>query len=131
MKIAVITDDGKTICKHFGRARHYLVVIIEDGKVTGREMRDKMGHMHFSSAAHAEQPGVQHGMDDASHQKHVSMTEVIADCQVVIGGGMGMGAVRSLESLGIQIILTDIDDIEEMLAAHINGTLVNRSDLAH
>ena len=36
MKIAAVTDDGKTISAHFGRARYYVVVTVEDGKVTER-----------------------------------------------------------------------------------------------
>jgi len=31
MKIAVITDDGKTISQHFGRSPYYLVLTIEEG----------------------------------------------------------------------------------------------------
>ena len=49
MKIAVITDDGKTISQHFGRALHYQVLTIEEGKVVDREMRDKLGHSQFSA----------------------------------------------------------------------------------
>ena len=30
MKIAVVTDDGKTICQHFGRALYYAVVTVEN-----------------------------------------------------------------------------------------------------
>ncbi len=48
MRIAVITDDGQTISQHFGRALHYLVVTIEEGKITQRELRDKVGHQHFA-----------------------------------------------------------------------------------
>ena len=52
MKIAVITDDGKTISQHFGRAPYYLVLTIEEGKIVSREMRDKMGHNQFSAQPH-------------------------------------------------------------------------------
>jgi len=31
LKIAVITEDGKTISKHFGRAPYYMIVTIENG----------------------------------------------------------------------------------------------------
>ncbi len=72
MKIAVITDDGKTISQHFGRAPYYLVLTIEEGKIVNREMRDKMGHNQFHEEAHAEDAqGAGHGMDSASHNKHV------------------------------------------------------------
>ena len=36
MKIAVITDDERTISQHFGRAPYYVVVTIEDGKIVDR-----------------------------------------------------------------------------------------------
>jgi predicted Fe-Mo cluster-binding NifX family protein len=52
MKIAVITDDGQTISQHFGRAAHYLVLPVEDGWITGRELRDKLGHQQFASETH-------------------------------------------------------------------------------
>jgi predicted Fe-Mo cluster-binding NifX family protein len=64
MKIAVITDDGKTISQHFGRAPYYLVLTIEEGKIVNREMRDKMGHNQFASQEHAEAPNAAgHGTD--------------------------------------------------------------------
>ena len=44
MKIAVVTDDERTISRHFGRAPYYLVVTIDAGKVIGRELRDKANH---------------------------------------------------------------------------------------
>jgi predicted Fe-Mo cluster-binding NifX family protein len=57
MKIAVVTDDGKMISQHFGRAVHYLVLTVEDGKITRRELRDKPGHHQFAAgAAHEHGP---------------------------------------------------------------------------
>ena len=46
MRIAAVTEDGITISQHFGRAPYYLVVTVENGKIVGRERRDKMGHAH-------------------------------------------------------------------------------------
>ena len=48
MKIAVVTDDGKTICQHFGRASYYLVATVGNGRVTATELREKPGHRQFS-----------------------------------------------------------------------------------
>ena len=39
MKVAAITDDGKNISLHFGRAQYYLVVTVEDGVIVDRELR--------------------------------------------------------------------------------------------
>ena len=49
MKIAAITDDGKTISQHFGRAPYYVVVTVEEGKIANFELRDKLGHARFQA----------------------------------------------------------------------------------
>ncbi len=132
MKIAVITDDGKTISQHFGRAPYYLVLTIEEGKVVSREMRDKMGHNQFSTQPHAEEPhGAGHGTDPASHDKHASMAETIADCKALLCGGMGMGAYESMRRLNIQPVVTELSDIEAAVQAFIDGKLIDHTELLH
>jgi predicted Fe-Mo cluster-binding NifX family protein len=56
MKIAIISDDGKTISAHFGRAQYYLVIAIENNKETHPEIRPKMGHAQFSGEPHEHDP---------------------------------------------------------------------------
>ena len=132
MKIAAITDDGKTISQHFGRARYYLVFTVEEGRILQQEMRDKAGHHSF-----APQPGDEHhasgshGFDPASRSRHAQMLGVIADCQAVLAGGMGLGMQRNLEEVGIRPLLTDVEDIEEAVHAFVEGRLAVRPDLAH
>lgn len=132
MKIAVITEDGKTISQHFGRARYYLVLTIEEGKIVGREMRDKMGHNQFSTQPHAEgAQGAGHGLDSASHDKHVSMAEAIADCKALLCGGMGMGAYDSMRRLNIQPVVTELRDIDAAAQAFVDGKLIDHTELLH
>ena len=131
MKIAVITDDGKTISQHFGRAPYYMVLTIEDGKIAGREMRDKLGHNNFSSEQHEEHHGQSHGMDAASHDRHAQMAEAIADCQVLLCGGMGMGAYQSMLQLNVQPVVTDLQDIEAAVQAYINGNIIDHTEKLH
>jgi transcriptional regulator with XRE-family HTH domain/predicted Fe-Mo cluster-binding NifX family protein len=132
MKIAVITDDGKIISQHFGRAPYYLVLTIEEGKIVNREMRPKLGHKEFVSLPHSAEPhGANHGMDSASHHKHASMAEAIADCKVLLCGGMGMGAYESMHQLNIQPVVTDFDDIDEAVQAFIAGQLIDHTELLH
>jgi predicted Fe-Mo cluster-binding NifX family protein len=132
MKIAAITEDGKSISQHFGRAPYYLVLTIEEGKIVKREMRDKIGHHHFSAQPHVEEPhGAGHGMDPASHDKHVSMAEAIADCQALLCGGMGMGAYESMHRLNIQPMVTDLRDIDAAVQAFINGKLIDHIEMLH
>jgi len=132
MKIAAITDDGKTISQHFGRAPYYMVLTIEEGKIVNYEKRDKMGHSHFSEQHNSEEAqGAGHGMDSESHNKHISMAEAIADCTVLLCGGMGMGAYESMRRLNIQPVVTDLRDINEAAQAFIDGKLIDHTELLH
>lgn len=132
MKLAVITDDGKTISQHFGRAVHYLVLTIENGQIAAREMRDKMGHNHFSSQhVEVEIPGQPHGTSAASHDKHAEMANTISDCQTLLCGGMGRGAYDSMLRLNIQPVVSDILDIDAAVQAYLDGKLVDRTDKLH
>lgn len=132
MKVAAITDDGKTISQHFGRAPYYLVVTIEEGKIVNREMREKLGHNQFHDQAHAEEShGLSHGLDAGSHHKHASMAQAIADCKALLCGGMGMGAYESMRQLNIQPVVTDLSDIDSAVQAFIDGKLVDHTELLH
>jgi predicted Fe-Mo cluster-binding NifX family protein len=131
MKIAVITDDGNTISQHFGRAPYYVVFTIEEGKITNREMRNKMGHNQFAGEPHEEHHGEAHGQDPASHNKHVQMANSIADCQVLLCGGMGMGAYVSMQQLNIQPIVTDFQDVEVAVQAYIDGKIEDHTEMLH
>lgn len=131
-KIAAITDDGKTISQHFGRAAYYLVVTVEDGKIVQRELRDKLGHVHFVNLPHAEeQPGQMHGMDPVSHSKHLQMAEAISDCEALLCRGMGMGAYESMKAVGIRPVVTDIAEIDDAVMAYIGGYIVDQVERLH
>jgi predicted DNA-binding protein (UPF0251 family)/predicted Fe-Mo cluster-binding NifX family protein len=132
MKIAVVTDDEITISQHFGRASWYVVYTVENGKITGKDKRPKMGHSHFAStdgphSAH----GAKHGFDASSQQKHASMAEAIKDSQVLIAGGMGMGAYESMKSYKIEPIITDVTNIDEAVKLYVEGKLPNLLNKLH
>ena len=132
MKIAIITDDGKTISQHFGRAQYYLVVTVENGQIIERQLRDKLGHTHFTNQPHEDyQPGQPHGMGAAAHNKHLSMAGTISDCEALLCRGMGMGAYNSMQQVGIRPIVTDIADIEEAVMAYVEGRIVDQTERLH
>lgn len=132
MKIAVITDDGNTISQHFGRAPYYLVLTVEDGKIVGRELREKLGHNHFANQPHeVELPGQPHGMSAASHDKHQRMAHTIADCEALLCRGMGMGAYESMRQIGIRPVVTDIEEIDQAVMAYVEGSITDRVDRLH
>jgi predicted Fe-Mo cluster-binding NifX family protein len=132
MKIAAITDDGKTISQHFGRAPYYLVVTVENGQIVSREMRDKLGHAHFANDPHEEdKPGQPHGFGPAAQNRHVQMAQAIADCQALLCGGMGRGAYESMRTRGIKPVVTDITLIDEAVQAYAAGRIVDQTDRLH
>ena len=132
MKIAVITEDGATISQHFGRAPLYLVVTVENGNITCKETRDKAGHHTFAAGQHPETaPGERHGYDTGAQTRHASMAETIADCQVLIAGGMGWGAYDSMKSHNIETVVTDVEGIDEAVKLYLEGKLTNLMDRLH
>jgi predicted Fe-Mo cluster-binding NifX family protein len=132
MKIAAITDDGKTISQHFGRAQYYLVATVENGQIMAREMRSKLEHNQFANQPHAEeQPDQPHGMDTASHNKHLQMAESITDCEALLCRGMGMGAYESMKVRGIRPIVTDIESIDAAVLSYASGQIVDHVSLLH
>jgi predicted Fe-Mo cluster-binding NifX family protein len=141
MKIAAVTDDGKTISAHFGRALKYAVFTVEEGQVTDSELRDKANHRDF----HSEESGRQeqliqpsgpkehtgHGQGQHSAEKHQRMFEPLADCQIVLARGMGQGAYMGLEQMGVRPILTEIKTIDEAVQAVIDGSIEDHPERLH
>jgi len=108
MKIAVVTDDERTISAHFGRTQYYVIFKVEDGKVTGQETRPKANHSQFTNDHHHGEHGDSHGMDAGSQRRHGLMMESIQDCDALLARGMGQGAHINLKERCIQPVLTDI-----------------------
>jgi predicted Fe-Mo cluster-binding NifX family protein len=132
MKIAAVTGDGQSISQHFGQATFYQVITVQDGQIIDMQLREKPGHMHFSNQPHHDHSaGQPHGFDPASRDRHARMAEAIADCQVVLCGGMGRGAFQSLQEQGIEPLLTDIRSIEEAVQAYLEGRLINLTGRLH
>jgi len=136
-KIAAVSDDGQTISMHFGRAKFYVVLTVEDGKIVSREQREKMSHHHSTNEPHdhhelqqlGEQP--KHGFSPAEQDRHFQMAETIKDCQILLARGMGSGAYFSLEKVGIRPIVTSIASIDEAALEAAQGTIVDHKEKLH
>ncbi len=126
MKIAAVSEDGITVSQHFGRAPIYIVMTVENGKVTHKEKRLRSAenicacHGESQSGCHGE-----HGNDSASEAKHAGMADAIADCQYVIARGMGRGAYISLKSRNLEPVFTDEENIDAAMQLFIEGKLFN------
>ncbi len=116
MKIAVVTEDGKRVSAHFGMAPWYRVFTIADGQIVAEEMREKPHHQHHDHA-HGHGHGHEHGCGS-----HEAMFAPLQDCDVVIAGGLGAGALQRLEAIGVELILAG-GQVDEVVAAYLRGEL--------
>lgn len=129
--LAAVTDDGITISQHFGRAKYYEVLFVENGKIVKKERREKMGHHNFAQEEHHHHSDNKHGFDESSHNKHTSMAEPIKDCKILLARGMGAGAYQSMVQLNIKPIVTDIKNIDDAVQEVINGTIIDHTEKLH
>jgi len=129
MKIAIVTDDGESISAHFGRARSYAVVTVENGVVVGRELRPKSAP-HGDGAIRDEADDGSHD-SPAAHARHDVMIAPITDCSCLIARGMGRGAYDRITAAGIQAVVTDLVDADEAALECAAGRIVNLVDRLH
>jgi len=114
-KIAFATEDGNTISAHFGKAPYYKVVYVDGGQVVSEKVRAKAHHDNGHGPGHS----------------HADMFASIADCQVLVVGGMGTPAHQAALAHGLQVIATGQRDIAAALEAYLNGTLQENPLLIH
>ena len=116
MKLAFPTRDNETISRHFGKMTGMVVITLEDGTETVREVRD-MAAMPACGAGH-------HGRPDF-------VASILADCDVVIANGVGMPLSERISSEGTEVVLTQTRTIDEALAAYLDGSIRHEPTLAH
>jgi predicted Fe-Mo cluster-binding NifX family protein len=115
-KIAFPTDDGETISPHLGRAPFFLVASLEDSGAAAFEKREKPHHGE----------GEEHGQHSHSgHSLGPAMFAAIADCQILIAGGMGQPAFEFARAQSLEVILPAEKNIKAALEAYRTGTLVS------
>ena len=137
MKIAVVTDDGRTLSGHLGRAESFLVVTVQEGKVVERELRKKLNRRHTERDFHPESthahsgPGECEHHDSGHHQHHhhAEVVALISDCEVVLSAGMGPGIYEDLQKAGIKPVLTKASKVEEAIRAYLEGRLEEQPGL--
>ena len=119
LKIAFPTDDGVTISPHLGRAEYYGVATLDDPQPPRFERRAKVQH------GNGGQEHTEHNHD------HGAMFAPLADCQVLIGGGMGQPAFDHLTAMGLTVLLTGEKTISAALEAYRNQTLISDMQRVH
>ena len=131
-KIAVVTQDEQTISSHFGMAPYYQVFSIADGHVVAQEQREKPHHQ-----GHHNQPQAQVQMEHEHQQHdgpqgrgHGAMFAPIADCQVLLCGGMGRPAYQGALEAGLEVVLVG-GKILAALQAYLDGQVASDPRRVH
>lgn len=104
-RIAVTTQNRRSITTHAGRCRRFRIYQITDGQIAGREERE------------VDQGETFHATDG------LSIPPRLQDVQVVISGSMGPRMIQRLEANGVTGLVTDEVDPEQAIAAYLGGTL--------
>jgi len=103
MKIAVTSQNRKTITEHAGRCRKFWVFIVENDKIVDREL--------------LELPKEQSFRECPAHESHP-----LDDIDVLIAGGMGHGLVTRLARKGIKGLVTKECDPEKAVLLYLTGS---------
>ena len=104
MKIAVTSQNRKSITEHAGRCRKFWVFIAENNEIVDRELLELPKEQSF----HESSPHGSHPLDDID---------------VLIAGGMGHGLVTRLARKGIKGLVTKESDPEKAVLLYLAGSL--------
>lgn len=117
MKIAITSQNQRTVSGHAGRATRFVVYEVENGNVIGKELIevDKENTLH-EFFHNARIPGKIHP---------------VLEVDVVITGSMGPGFVHHMDEFGVEAVMTNESELDDVVNKYINGTLSRQSPSAH
>jgi len=118
-KIAIASDDEKTIAPHFGRTRGFVVFEVEGKEIKGREYRTN------TFTGHAR------GLEGAGQEldRHAPILNALKDCKSVISHGMGRRIYEDLKGAGIEVFITEETDVSRALCLYLGGKLIDRPEM--
>ena len=103
MQIAIGTTDGISVCDHLARSAAFFVLLVEDGRVVSKSLRERFG---------------------GKCGNHASFVELLEGCGAVICGGIGQGAFDSLKAAGIEpVVAMGKHTAEEAAELYLAGKL--------
>jgi len=101
MKIAVTSQNRKTVTQHAGRCRKFYIFQILEGQVAKKELLELPKEQSFRESSSQ----LSHPLDDVD---------------VLITKGMGPGLAMRLQEKGIESTTTDVDDPDEAVRSYLN-----------
>jgi len=108
MKIAVTSQNRRSITEHAGKCRKFWIYDIEQNRISGRTLLE----LPIEQSFHQSPPQQAHPLDTV---------------QVLIAGSMGPGLQQRLAAKGIIALVTAETDPDQAVAAYLQGTLPLRA----
>jgi len=137
MRIAIPTDDGRTVANHFGRAMYFMIVEIEDGKEVSRKLSENLharehGNHEHHGFGNGRGYGHEHGYGNGQgygHEHGHGHEEVFAsvgEIEGVVAVRIGPHMFEDLKEKNIRIYLvrpgTSIDEVvSDMIAGKLRS----------
>jgi len=112
MKIAVTSQNRKTITNHAGKCRKFWIYEVEDNSVQGKQLLE----IPLSQSFHESDHNAPHPLDGV---------------KLLISGGHGQGLQHRLQRMGIVALATAETDPDKAVAAWLAGKLIEKSPDAH
>lgn len=104
MKIAVASQNRKSITSHTGRCRKFWIYQIENDAIAAKELLELPKEQSFHDSSPLE-------------------PSPLDDVQVLIAGGMGTGLAQRLQQRKIQALITKETNPDQAVKDFLNGTL--------
>ena len=118
MRIAVASDDGRSVASHAGRCTCFIVFEFEGGALIGRGVRQNTHTAHARGQCSGE--GHSHG-----HGGHGSLLDALSDCQAFISRGMGPRLRADLAAHGIEAVVCQETDAKRAAELFSEGHLAS------
>jgi len=115
MKIAMPTDDRKTLAGHFGRAAEFAVYETAGSEARLLEYRPNLHVRHAAGQQGRGQQAARGGRGD--------FEEGLAGVDVLICHGMGQRAVEACADMGVRAVFTAEDELDDVAAKFARGEL--------
>ena len=112
MKIAVTSQNRKTITEHAGRCRKFWVFTIQDNAVADKQLLELPKEQSF-------------------HESSVHEPHPLDDIDVFITAEMGQGMVRRLARKSIKGLITTESDPETAVQLYLKGELDAKETSSH
>jgi predicted Fe-Mo cluster-binding NifX family protein len=112
MKIALTSQNRKTITGHTGKCRKFWIYEVDGQQVASKTLLEL-------------------SIKETFHESHGAGPYPLDGVDVLISGGMGQGLTRRLAGMHIKAVVTPETDLDKAVAAFQNGSLALGQAEAH